>query len=257
MNRRHLVAGNWKMNTSLEEGLNLLKTIALDYPKLKQNQELIIAPPYIHLSDFQKADLPKSIKIAAQNCASEHSGAYTGEVSPAMLADLNISYVILGHSERRSYFGESHDILKRKVDLSLEQGLTPIFCLGEQKEERQSGSFKTVLLKQLQDSVFHLDAESFSKLILAYEPVWAIGTGLTATAEQAEDTHNFIRQEIAKHYSETLADQCTILYGGSCKPSNADELFAQPNVDGGLIGGAALKSADFLAIAEALIRQKQ
>ena len=254
--RKYIVAGNWKMNTSVEEGKQLAQNLVNNTPNLGDNQKVILTPPFLHLSAVESIVKDSKLDIAAQNCHFENSGAYTGEVSPKMLADFGLNYVILGHSERRSYFGETAEILKKKVDQALNNNLEVIFCIGESLEQRESGDFKTILLDQLKDSVFHLNADNFKNIILAYEPVWAIGTGVTASAEQAEEVHAFIREELTKQYSKEVADATTILYGGSCKPTNANEIFAKANVDGGLIGGAALKSEDFIGIIDALIAQK-
>ncbi len=189
--------------------------------------------------------------LGAENCADHTSGAYTGEVSAPMVASTGATYVILGHSERRQYYGETAATLREKVDLALAAGLTPIFCIGEVLAERENGTYNDVVKAQVEDALFHLSAEDFGKLILAYEPVWAIGTGKTATADQAEDMHAHIRGVIAAKYGEQVAQDTSILYGGSCKPSNAAELFAKPDVDGGLIGGASLKCADFMGIVKA------
>ncbi len=254
--RKYIVAGNWKMNTSVEEGKQLAQSLVNNTPELASNHKVILTPPFLHLSTVKETIEGSHLDLAAQNCHSENSGAYTGEVSPKMLADFGLNYVILGHSERRSYFGETAIVLKHKVDQALTNALEVIFCIGESLEQRESGDFKTILLNQLKESVFHLNAEDFKNVILAYEPVWAIGTGVTASAEQAEEVHAFLREELAKQYSNDTAEATTILYGGSCKPSNANEIFAKPNVDGGLIGGAALKSEDFIGIIDALIAQK-
>lgn len=254
--RKYIVAGNWKMNTSVEEGKQLAQNLVNNTPELASNHKVILTPPFLHLSSVNTVVTDSQLDLAAQNCHFENSGAYTGEVSPKMLADFGLNYVILGHSERRTYFGETEEILKKKVDQALSNNLEPIFCIGESLEQRESGDFKSILLNQLKDSVFHLSADDFKKVILAYEPVWAIGTGVTASAEQAEEVHAFLREEIAKHYSADVAEVTTILYGGSCKPSNANDIFAKANVDGGLIGGAALKSEDFIGIIDALIAQK-
>ena len=254
--RKYIVAGNWKMNTSVEEGKQLAQNLVNNTPELSSNQKVILTPPFLHLSTVKETIEGSQLDLAAQNCHNENSGAYTGEVSPKMLADFGLNYVILGHSERRTYFGETAEILKKKVDQALGNSLEVIFCIGESLEQRESGDFKAILLNQLKDSVFHLGVDDFKKIVLAYEPVWAIGTGVTASAEQAEEVHAFLREEIAKHYSTDVAEATTILYGGSCKPSNANEIFAKTNVDGGLIGGAALKSEDFIGIIDALIAQK-
>lgn len=254
--RKYIVAGNWKMNTSVEEGKQLAQNLVNHTPELSSNKKVILTPPFLHLSSVQNIVNGTQLDLAAQNCHSANSGAFTGEISPKMLADFGLKYVILGHSERRTYFGETVEILKQKVDQALNNNLEVIFCIGESLEQRESGDFKAILLEQLKASVFHLNEAEFQNIILAYEPVWAIGTGVTASAEQAEEVHAFIREELAKQYSTELAEMTTILYGGSCKPSNANEIFAKKNVDGGLIGGAALKSEDFIGIIDALIAQK-
>ena len=216
----------------------------------KPNCDVIICTPFIHLASVTPLVDAAKIGVGAENCADKESGAYTGEVSAAMVASTGAKYVILGHSERRAYYGETVAILEEKVKLALANGLTPIFCIGEVLEEREANKQNEVVAAQLA-SVFSLSAEDFSKIILAYEPVWAIGTGKTATAEQAQEIHAFIRSLIAEKYGKEIADNCSILYGGSCKPSNAKELFANPDVDGGLIGGAALKVSDFKGIIDA------
>ncbi len=189
--------------------------------------------------------------LGAENCADHKSGAYTGEVSASMVSSTGATYVILGHSERRQYYGETSETLKEKVALAFENQLTPIFCIGEVLEERENGTYHEVVKKQIEDALFHLSAEDFGKIILAYEPVWAIGTGKTATDDQAEDMHAYIRGVIAEKYGKEVAENTSILYGGSCKPSNAAQLFAKPDVDGGLIGGASLDSASFMGIVNA------
>ena len=214
------------------------------------NCDVIIGTPFTHLASVAAAIDTNKIGVAAENCADKEKGAYTGEVSAAMVASTGAKYVILGHSERRAYYHETPEILKTKVELALANGLTPIFCIGEVLEEREANKQNEVVAAQLA-SVFSLSAEDFSKIILAYEPVWAIGTGKTATAEQAQEIHAFIRSLIADKYGKEVADNTSILYGGSCKPSNAKELFANPDVDGGLIGGAALKVVDFKGIIDA------
>lgn len=247
--RKNIVAGNWKMNTTLEEGIKLAKEIEQQAVNYKGNAEIIIAPPFIHLSEVSK--VVKKAGLSAQNCASEESGAYTGEVSAKMVVSTGAKYVILGHSERRSYYNESNAILAKKTDLALKNGLIPIFCIGEVLEEREAENHFDVVKSQMQEGVFHLNESDFSKLIIAYEPVWAIGTGKTASSDQAQEMHKFIRGLIVKKYNQNVADNTSILYGGSCKPSNAAELFQNPDVDGGLIGGAALKADDFFGIINA------
>ena len=248
--RKNIVAGNWKMNTTLAEGLALAKGLDEALKGKTPNCDVIIGTPFTHLASVAAAIDTNKIGVAAENCADKEKGAYTGEVSAAMVASTGAKYVILGHSERRAYYHETPEILKTTVELALANGLTPIFCIGEVLEEREANKQNEVVAAQLA-SVFSLSAEDFSKIILAYEPVWAIGTGKTATAEQAQEIHAFIRSLIAEKYGKEIADNCSILYGGSCKPSNAKELFANPDVDGGLIGGAALKVSDFKGIIDA------
>ena len=249
--RKNIVAGNWKMNKTLQEGIELAKELNEVLTADKPNCGVIICTPFIHLASVVPAVDASIIGVGAENCADKVSGAYTGEVSAAMVASTGAQYVILGHSERRAYYHETPEILKEKVQLALANGLTPIFCIGEGKEERVDGRQNEVVSAQIEGSLFDLSAEDFSKIILAYEPVWAIGTGLTATPQQAQDMHAFIRSVVAEKWGAEVAGNTSILYGGSCKPSNAKELFANPDVDGGLIGGAALKAADFKGIIDA------
>jgi len=247
--RKNIVAGNWKMNKTLQEGIALVKDLNDVLADAKPNCDVVICTPFIHLASVTGLVCDK-IGVGAENCADKESGAFTGEVSAAMVASTGAKYVILGHSERRAYYGETIETLKPKVKLALANGLTPIFCVGEKLEEREANKQEEVVAAQLA-SVFELSAEDFAKVIIAYEPVWAIGTGKTATSAQAEEIHKFIRSAIAKKYNAGVADNTSILYGGSCKPSNAKELFSQPDVDGGLIGGASLKAADFKGIIDA------
>lgn len=249
--RKNIVAGNWKMNTTVPEGVQLAKDVNEALAGFKANCDVVICVPFTHLVPVCGVIDSARLGLGAENCADHKSGAYTGEVSAPMVASTGAKYVILGHSERRQYYGETSGTLKEKVALALENGLTPIFCIGEVLEERENGSYNEVVRRQVEEALFDLTAEDFSKLILAYEPVWAIGTGKTATADQAEDMHAFIRGVIAGKYGKEVADNTSILYGGSCKPSNAAELFAKPDVDGGLIGGASLKAADFMGIVKA------
>ena len=247
--RRKIVAGNWKMNTSVAEGELLVKQLIFLSKDFSLDVDVIIAPPFTHLahvSTILKSEKSK-IALAAQNCAFMESGAYTGEVSVNMLKDLSCKYVILGHSERREYFGESSEILLKKINLVLGAGMTPIFCVGEKLEERESKQHFEVVAAQLKEVLYKLRGVEFANVIVAYEPVWAIGTGKTATSDQAEEMHAFIRRVIADKFA-AYADETPILYGGSCKPSNAQELFSKDDVDGGLIGGAALMAQDFAAI---------
>ena len=249
--RKKIVAGNWKMNTLPAEGVELAKQVAAGKHTVCDCVSFIVCPPFTHLSEVSKTLEGTGIAVGAQNCAAEAKGAYTGEVAASMIAALGCKYVILGHSERRQYYGETSEILKTKVNLALAEGLTPIFCIGEVLEQRENGTYNEVVASQIREALFDLSAEDFGKLILAYEPVWAIGTGKTATADQAEDMHAHIRAVIAEKYGKEVADNTSILYGGSCKPSNAAELFAKPDVDGGLIGGAALDAASFMGIVNA------
>lgn len=249
--RKNIVAGNWKMNTTVPEGVALAKEVYEALKATKANCDVIICTPFTHLCPVAAVIDQNVLSLGAENCADHKSGAYTGEVSAPMVASTGAKYVILGHSERRQYYGETAETLREKVALALENGLTPIFCIGEVLEQRDNGTYNEVVAKQVEEGLFNLSAEDFGKVILAYEPVWAIGTGKTATADQAEDMHAHIRATVAAKYGKEVAENTSILYGGSCKPSNAAELFAKPDVDGGLIGGAALKCADFMGIVKA------
>jgi len=247
--RKKIVAGNWKMNKTLQEGIELAKTINR---QVEDNEVLVIlCTPYIHLSDIRNVISKDSLYLGAQNCASEASGAYTGEVSAAMIKSTGAEYVIIGHSERRSYYQEDDALLNKKVKIALANDLLPIFCCGEVLQERQAGIHMKVVRTQIENGLFDLSAEDFGKVVIAYEPVWAIGTGVTATSDQAQEMHKIIRELVAERYGNVVADNTSILYGGSCKPSNAGELFANPDVDGGLIGGAALSTSDFMGIVNA------
>lgn len=246
--RKNIVAGNWKMNTTLQEGVALAKEINEALKGVETKCDVVIATPFTHLVPVVEAVDAARIGVGAENCADKAEGAFTGEVSAKMVASTGAQYVILGHSERRAYYHETPEILKEKVLLALENNLTPIFCVGEILEEREAEKHFEVVAAQVKESLFNLSAEDFAKIVIAYEPVWAIGTGKTATAEQAQEIHAFIRQTIAEKYGEEIANNTSILYGGSCKPSNAGELFAKPDVDGGLIGGAALKADSFMGI---------
>ncbi len=251
--KKNIVAGNWKMNKTLAEGIQLATEIdSLTAQGIPNNTEVIIAPPFTHLTEIVNHVDTGKIRVAAQNCASEVSGAYTGEVSAPMIKSTGATHVIIGHSERRHYFGEDDALLKKKTEIALEHDLTPIFCCGEVLEERKAGEHFNVVKKQISDALFFLSDEEFGRIIIAYEPVWAIGTGETATPAQAQEIHAFIRTLISDRYGKETAENTTILYGGSCKPSNAKELFANPDVDGGLIGGASLKAEDFYAIIKAI-----
>ena len=249
--RKNIVAGNWKMNKNLQEGIALATELNDILKADKPNCDVVICTPFIHLASVAGIIDQSVIGLGAENCADKASGAYTGEVSAEMVKSTGAGYVILGHSERRAYYGETAEILKEKINLALANGLKVIFCIGEVLEERESGKQNEVVEAQLAGSLFDLTAEQFANIILAYEPVWAIGTGKTATAEQAEEMHAFIRGVIAGKFGAEAAESVSILYGGSCKPSNAKEIFSKENVDGGLIGGAALKAADFKGIIDA------
>lgn len=249
--RKNIVAGNWKMNTTLQEGLELAKGLNEALKGKKVNCDVIIGTPFTHLASVAAAIDTDKIGVAAENCADKAKGAYTGEVSAEMVVSTGTKYVILGHSERRAYYHETPEILKEKVLLALANNLTPIFCIGEVLEEREAGKHFDVVKAQIEGSLFNLSAEDFGKIVLAYEPVWAIGTGKTATSDQAQEIHAFIRKTLAEKYGKEVADNCSILYGGSCNASNAKELFAKPDVDGGLIGGASLAVDKFMPIIEA------
>jgi triosephosphate isomerase len=249
--RKNIIAGNWKMNTTLSEGLALAKGLN-DVLKDKTTKcDVVIGVPFTHLASIVAAIDTTRIGVAAQNCADKEKGAFTGEVSAAMVASTGAGYVILGHSERRQYYHETAGTLKTKVNLALANGLTPVFCIGEVLEEREAGKHFEVVDKQVEDALFDLSPEDFGKLVIAYEPVWAIGTGRTATADQAQEIHAHIRQTIAAKYGQTIAGDLTILYGGSMNAENAKDLVAKPDVDGGLIGGASLSVEKFLPIVEA------
>ena len=237
------------MNTILHSGLELASNINKMAAGKTSDAIIIIAPPYTHINEVKK--LLTNVSLAAQNCASEESGAFTGEVSADMLKSVGVEYVILGHSERRSYYHETNALLVKKVNLCLAKGLKPIFCIGEVLAEREAGKHFEVVNRQLMEGIFHLDEEAFSRIIIAYEPVWAIGTGVTASPEQAQEMHKFIRLQVSEKYGKKVADNTSVLYGGSCKGSNAKELFENPDVDGGLIGGASLKAEEFMQIVNA------
>jgi len=249
--RKNIVAGNWKMNTTLQEGIALAKDLDATLKGKSINCDVVIGTPFIHLASIAAVIDTNKIGVAAENCADQDKGAYTGEVSAAMVASTGAKYVILGHSERRAYYHETPEMLKTKVQLALANGLTPIFCIGEVLEEREAEKHFEVVESQIAASLFDLSIEDFSKLVLAYEPVWAIGTGKTATAAQAQEMHAFIRKVIAGKYGQAVANDCSILYGGSCNAANAKELFSNSDVDGGLIGGASLGVDKFLPIIEA------
>ncbi len=238
------------MNTTKPEGKELAQEVAALSAGVPEHVGLIVAPPFTHLCAVNKALAGSRVELSAQNCADHEKGAYTGEVSVSMLKAVGCKWVILGHSERRQYYGETDEKLVVKVKLALEAGLGVILCVGENLEEREAGKHFDVCGAQIKNVLYNFTEEDMKHVIVAYEPVWAIGTGKTATAEQAEEIHAFIRKTLAEKFGAQVSDDTTILYGGSCKPSNAKELFAQPDIDGGLIGGAALKAADFIEIAK-------
>ena len=249
--RKKIVAGNWKMNMNLQDGIALAKELNETLTAEKPNCGVVICTPFIHLASIAQFLNQDIIGLGAENCADKEKGAFTGEVSAEMVKSTGAQYVILGHSERREYYNETPEILKAKVDLALANGLKVIFCCGETLEEREANKQNEVVKAELEGSVFHLSAEEWKNIVLAYEPIWAIGTGKTATADQAEEMLAYIRNIVAEKYGEEAAQDTTILYGGSCKPSNAPELFAKPDIDGGLIGGASLKANDFKGIIDA------
>ena len=249
--RKKIVAGNWKMNLNLQEGVALAKELNEALKAEKPNCDVVICTPFIHLASVAQVLEGSVIGLGAENCADKEKGAFTGEVSAEMVKSTGAQYVILGHSERREYYKETPEILKEKVQLALKNGLKVIFCIGETLAEREANKQNEVVKAELEGSVFNLSEEDFKKIIIAYEPIWAIGTGKTATAEQAEEIHAYIRSIVAEKYGKEVAEETSILYGGSCKASNAPELFAKADIDGGLIGGASLKCADFKGIIDA------
>lgn len=247
--RNKIVAGNWKMNTTPVQGVELAKAVVAGRKDVDKSVHFIVAPPFTHLSEVVKVTRGTGVSVAAQDCATEVKGAYTGEVSAEMIASLGVEYVILGHSERRQYYGETGATLVKKMERAYENNLIPIYCVGETLGERESGKAFDVVLGQIEEVVFGLTAAQFDKLIIAYEPVWAIGTGKTATAAEAQQMHHYIRDVLADKFG-AAAEQTAILYGGSVNPGNAKELFAGVDVDGALVGGASLKAGDFMAIGE-------
>ena len=249
--RKKIVAGNWKMNLNLQEGVALATELNETLKNEKANCEVIICTPFIHLAKVADCIDQNVLKLGAENCADKEKGAYTGEVSAEMVKSTGAQYVILGHSERRQYYNETAEVLREKVLLALKNNLKVIFCIGETLEEREANKQNEVVKAELEGSVFNLTKDEFANIVIAYEPIWAIGTGKTATAEQAEEIHAYIRSLVAEHYDSETADKTSILYGGSCKASNAPELFGKPDIDGGLIGGASLKAADFKGIIDA------
>lgn len=251
--RKYIVAGNWKMNGTLEETQILASEVVNMYKDEVNNGVVaVLIPPFIGIAEVLRLTRGSELKVGAQNCHQEIAGAYTGEVSAPILASFGVHYVVIGHSERREYFAEGNFLLAKKVDQALNAKLTPIYCCGETLDQRESGTHFQVIEQQIKEGLFHLNAEKIQQTVIAYEPVWAIGTGKTASADQAQEIHAFIRSLIAKTYAQNIADSISILYGGSVKPNNAAELFAMADIDGGLIGGAALKSRDFTDICKAV-----
>ncbi len=249
--RKKIVAGNWKMNKNLKETGTLLSDLKSKVGNV-QGAEIIVAPTFTNLHKATEELKGVDITVAAQNMHQAENGAYTGEISADMLKSIDINTVILGHSERRAYFGETDELLAQKVDTALKHNMTVIFCFGEELQDRKSNNHFSLVENQLKNGIFHIDVSAWKNIILAYEPVWAIGTGETASPEQAQEMHAFIRNAIGKAYNQEIADEVSILYGGSVKPNNAEEIFAKPDVDGGLIGGAALDPESFAAIANAI-----
>ncbi len=251
--RKQIAAANWKMNLTLAEGTALMNEIVSNNIVLNDNQAAVFAVPFPYLINNKSiTDTATNFFTAAQNCAPEKAGAYTGEVSVSMLASVGIKYVIIGHSERREYYGETNEILTKKVNIALENNLKPIFCCGEPLSIRKAATQNAHIEMQLKESLFHLADEQMENFVIAYEPIWAIGTGLTASNEQAQDMHAHIRKVLAYKYGQSIADSISILYGGSVKAANAVEIFSQPDVDGGLVGGASLVAKEFVAIIQSL-----
>ena len=240
------------MNKTVDEGMALVsEVVAMVQAEVTGDVTAVLCPPVLYLTTYKAYLTGGKLALGAQNCHEKASGAYTGEISAAMLASIGVEYVILGHSERRQFFGETNAQLAEKVNMALENGLTPIFCCGESQDLRENGDYVGFVKNQLTESLFHLSPEQMANIVLAYEPIWAIGTGLTASSAQAQDMHYELRQHLASQYGDELAQNTSILYGGSCNAQNAEEIFAQPDVDGGLIGGASLKSRDFVTIVKA------
>lgn len=249
--RKQIVAGNWKMNNDSQQTKDLLTEILTKKPQ-NTTAKIVVAPTFVNLESAVNKTAGSNVIVAAQNMHQAESGAYTGEVSVSMLKSIKVNTVILGHSERRAYFGETNSLLAEKVNTALKHNLTIIFCFGEELADRQSGNHFNVVESQLKEGLFHISENQWPNVVLAYEPVWAIGTGETASPEQAQEMHNFIRTLIKENVSADVAENTSILYGGSVKPDNAKEIFSKPDVDGGLIGGASLKADDFLAIVNAI-----
>ncbi len=251
--RRQIAAANWKMNCTYQQGEILLNKILKSHPKVSDNNLVIFAVPfpYLIMANSEVAEEPNFF-IAAQNCHEKSAGAYTGEISVEMLKSIRIEYCIIGHSERRQYFGETNEVLARKIDVCLEYEICPIFCCGEPLPIREAGEENSYVEVQLKESLFHLSSDQISKIVIAYEPIWAIGTGKTASTAQAQEMHAHLRSVLAKQYSAKIADQIPILYGGSVKANNAKEIFGSPDVDGGLVGGASLVAEEFIQIIQSL-----
>ena len=246
--RKNIVAGNWKMNNDIQQTYNLLEEIISKNPNT--HTEIIVAPSFVSLPLAVEKLKGTNIKISAQNAHQNENGAFTGEVSIPMLKSIGVNMVILGHSERRAYFGETNSLLAEKINTALKYDFTVIYCFGEELSDRKADKYFDIVERQIKEALFHLKTEQWKNIVLAYEPVWAIGTGETATPEQAQQIHAFVRQIIASEYGSTVANEISILYGGSVKPDNAKEIFENPDVDGGLIGGASLKADDFLKIVD-------
>ena len=246
--RKQIVAGNWKMNTTPEAGIALVEMIKELSVSVPNDVEIIVSPPFTHLYSIASSLKNSRIKVGSQNCAAWEKGAYTGEVSVDMVSSVGASHVIIGHSERREYFNEKSPTLLEKISLSLSRNLKPIFCCGEVLEDRDANKHFDTVKTQIEEVLFKLNSKELQQIIIAYEPIWAIGTGRTASPEQAQEMHSFIRKIVANKFGSDVANNISILYGGSCKPTNATEIFAKPDVDGGLIGGAALNATDFIAI---------
>ncbi len=245
--RKKIVAGNWKMNKTITEAMELAVHLTEYQNEFPKDTEVILAPPALYLGSLELME-HLNVQLAGQNCSEKDSGAYTGEISAGMLKAMNVQYCLVGHSERRQYFGETDEIIKNKVDACLRNEITPIFCCGEVLAEREASTHFVCVLKQLQGALWHLSSEQVKSVVIAYEPVWAIGTGVTATTTQAQEMHAFIRLSLGNHFGDDVAESISILYGGSVSPLNSAELFAQNDVDGGLVGGASLKAKDFAAI---------
>lgn len=252
--RKKIIAGNWKMNTTREQAEILSSEVVnMVADEVNSDALVVIAPPFVHLSLVGKHVLPHpNVYLGAQNCSEHERGAYTGDISVEILQSVGVEYIILGHSERREHAGESNELLAAKVDSVISGEITPIFCCGESLEIREAGTEIDFVSKQLTESLFHLSAEDIQKVVIAYEPIWAIGTGKTATSQQAQDMHAALRAHLASKYGQEIADEISILYGGSVKAANATELFGQPDVDGGLVGGASLKSREFVEIVKSM-----